>query len=144
MRLYRGSIFVSLSPVTSGCSAHQGWTTHPHEGSQSWFELILATPSASAAGDKEAQSLPDLREKTIIRSHEHGVYMKGLLQKHSSGDKFALYSDAMARLWENAEEGDVLFVKACAKNAFWKNRGEGIGVKAWVRYEPEFNRLERK
>jgi len=139
---------------------HQGWTTHPHEGSWSWFELAIlkpATPTSDARpealqpnGIDWARSEPatlgdghlgsDLTNRIKRRengsmltweSHRIPVDMNG--EGLLTGMKFGWCDH---ELFDHIEEGDSIGVICCAQRRFWECVDTIGSLKFEVFFEP--------
>jgi hypothetical protein len=117
------SHLVALQLVTVACD--QGWTTHGHQGSMSWFELGVFPGATSDDDAKKFENRRQWRRSHYNRiAYEHPAFIQGPV--------VALTQDGVPLL----SAGDCIVVRACAKNQGWKNNATRGELRFWRWFEP--------
>lgn len=114
-------------------SRDQGWTTHAHEGSQSWFEIGLGTPSSATSSGPTKGASRRARRKDAppieIRAHPTEKGRELVWKSHHNAMAVPEVRDYAGcefgpdhEMWDYTRDGDVVLLRACAKNPGWDNR----------------------
>jgi hypothetical protein len=117
------SQIVALQLVTFACD--QGWTTHGHQGSMSWFEI----------GVFPEDIIKDDMEQNILiwrRSHYNRIACRE--PAFIEGPIAELMQDGTSDM--EAEVGDCIVVRACVKNPGWQNNAIKGELRFWTWFEP--------
>lgn len=142
---------------------HQGWTTHSHEGSWSWFELAILKPKDPQFGPSVVVSDTHDSEPTIdwtnnepdtLGDGEYGSDLENRIKRKENGSMLVWESHRIPvatgelvpltgkefscndEIFDHLEEGESIGVLCCAQRRFWECVGLVGDLKFRVFFEP--------
>jgi len=139
---------------------HQGWTTHPQQGSWSWFELAVLKPVPLPDSPPEYTETPYSDPDTDWTEDEPANLGEGRLgfgladriKRRDSGSMLTWESHRIRvnargeesmtgmrfgsdhELFDHVEEGDSIGVLCCAQRRYW----ECVGINSVLKFEAFF------